>query len=86
MTKAEQWLKRIDRRTEVMGTSSRTDINRSAVRRMKAAAMDVIQDGSPRLTDLYVFADDSGLYEKRTDDWFIADPESIARGHQEHES
>jgi hypothetical protein len=89
LTIAERWLKKIDApwmNKETPSERAETGIDRRAVRRMKAAAEDVIQDGSPRLTDLYVFADDSGLYEKRTDDWFIADAESIARGHQEHES
>jgi hypothetical protein len=45
---------------------------------MMEAATDIIQDGSPRQTDLFVFADGSALYEKRQDDWFTADLETVA--------
>jgi len=54
-----------------------TGIDRRAVKRMKGAAVDVIQDGSPRYTDLYVFADGSGLYEKHRDDWFTLSKEDV---------
>jgi hypothetical protein len=31
-----------------------------------------------------VFADGSGLWEKRADDWFLADPETIAAAQEGH--
>jgi hypothetical protein len=71
---AEQWLKRIDKPAN--------GIDRAAVRRMKGAAEDCIQDASPRCTDLYIFSDGSGLWEKRQDDWFLADAETIAEAQE----
>jgi hypothetical protein len=73
-TKAAKWLERIDK--PVAG------VDRSAVRRMKGSATEVFQDASPRCTDLYVFSDDSGLWEKRQDDWFIAEQDTIAAAHE----
>jgi hypothetical protein len=37
---------------------------------MQATAVDEIQHGSPMLNELYIFADGSGLYEKRARDWY----------------
>ena len=68
-TKAEQWLEQIDK----------TDtVSRKTVKRMKGAAVDVVQEGSPRCTDIYIFSDGSGLWEKREDDWFIAEKTQAA--------
>jgi hypothetical protein len=77
-SKAQQWLEVIDRPTRVKDTNTEIGINRHQVKRMMEAATDIIQDGSPRQTDLFVFADGSALYEKRQDDWFTADPETVA--------
>jgi hypothetical protein len=59
MTIAETWLRKIDKPMTVGGFDA--GINRKAVGRMKDAAEDVIQNGSPRCTDIFVFADGSGL-------------------------
>ena len=75
-TKAEQWLQQIDRPLKQDGWTA--GIDRNTVKQMKRAATDVLQDASPRCTDIYVFADGSGLWEKRPEDWFLADPETIA--------
>ena len=77
MTIAEKWLEQIDRPLKKDGWTA--GINHNAVKQMKDAAADCIPEGSPRYTTLYVFADSSGMYEKRADDWFIADAETIAR-------
>jgi hypothetical protein len=85
LTRAETWLEKIDRPWMNEPDAHKrvaTGIDRRAVRRMKDDAVDEIQDGSPRYTDLYVFADGSGLYEKRRDDWFIADSETVARAQE----
>jgi hypothetical protein len=68
-TIAEQWLELID---------STEPISRKTVKRMKGAAVDVVQEGSPRCTDIYIFSDGSGLWEKREDDWFIAETTQVA--------
>jgi hypothetical protein len=72
-TTAEKWLGKIDApwRNEPdeykrVGTS----IDRRAVKLMMEGAEDVLQGASGRCTDIYVFADGSGLYLKRRDDWF----------------
>lgn len=61
MTIAEQWLHRIDKPERM---------NRTTIRRMKDAAVNELQEASPMRTEVFVFADGSGLYEKRQDDWF----------------
>ena len=79
LTIAETWLEKIDRPwVNAKRSRSYTDIDLNAVRRMKEAAVEEIQDASPRYTSLYVFSDGSGLYEKRQHDWFLADQETIA--------
>jgi hypothetical protein len=85
LTAAETWLERIDRpwmNGKTPNERVAAGIDRKAVRRMKEAAMEDIQDGSPHYTTLYVFTDGSALYEKRTDDWFIADSETVARAQE----
>jgi hypothetical protein len=84
MAIAERWLDKIDRPLEKDGWTA--GIDRNAVKQMKNAATDCIPEGSPRYTTLYVFADGSGMYEKRTDDWFIAEAETIAREQAKHNS
>ena len=76
LTIAERWLDKIDRPLQKGGWNQ--GIDRNAVRRMKTAATDVLQDASPRCSDIYVFADGSGLWLKRQDDWFLADPATFA--------
>ena len=68
---------KIDRPLQKGGSDAGIDHN--AVKQMKDAAADFIPEGSPRYTTLYVFEDGSGIYEKRKDDWFIAEAETIAR-------
>ena len=85
-TIAEQWEEKIDRPWRSEPDSNRrkwTEIDRKAVRQMKAAAADVLSKASQRYTDIYVFADGSGLWEKRTDDWFTADEEEVAEAQAE---
>jgi len=55
---AKQWIEVIDRGTPT------GDVNRKAIKRMKEAAVDVIQDGGAPFCDLYMFRDGSGLYGK----------------------
>jgi hypothetical protein len=78
-TIAERWLNKIDNPSP----ATPSGISHDAVERMKDAAEDVIQCASPRYTDLYIFEDGSGLWEKRKDDWFIADEDTIARARSE---
>jgi len=73
---AKQWIEVIDR-----GTLT-ANVNRKAIKRMKEAAVDVIQDGADPFRDLYIFSDGSALYEKRKDDWYPADEETIARAQE----
>jgi hypothetical protein len=77
-TKAEQWLEKIDHPKGIQGTGQ-MGINRRSVKRMMEAAEHVLQDASPRCTDIYVFADGSGLWLKRQDDWYPADEDTIAK-------
>jgi hypothetical protein len=81
MSKAEEWLERIDH-PETEG-----DIDRRAVRRMQDGAVDVLQEASRMSTDIFVFADGSGLYEKRKDDWFPMNAEEVrhAQGEDDEE-
>lgn len=72
-TIAEHWLEKIDHPKP----PTPCGISRDAVDRMMGDAADVIQDGSPRYTDLYVFRDGSGIYEKRQDDWFVMEAEDM---------
>jgi len=60
MTIAEKWANRLDT----------TKSHSRDVQRMQATAVDEIQHGSPMLNELYIFADGSGLYEKRARDWY----------------
>jgi hypothetical protein len=77
LTIAEQWLDKIDRPLKKDGWTAGIDHN--AAKQMRGAAADCIPEGSPRYTTLYVFEDGSGIYEKRKNDWFIAEAETIAR-------
>jgi hypothetical protein len=78
VTIAEKWLEVIDRPTGVKGTGNGVGIDRNAVRRMKTSAVYALQEASPRGTDIYVFADGSGLWLNRPNDWYPADEETIA--------
>lgn len=83
MAIAEQWLEVIDRPLKEHGSGA--GINRKAVRRMKKAAVDALQDANPRGGNILVFKDGSGLWEKRKDEWFPADEERIAELQKENE-
>lgn len=76
MTIAETWLQRIDKPMAVGGFDA--GISKKAVKRMQESAVNILQDASPRCTDIYVFADGSGLWLKRQDDWYPADEDRIA--------
>jgi hypothetical protein len=76
MTIAETWLRRIDKPMAVGGFDA--GINKKAVKRMQESAVNILQDASPRCSDIYVFADGSGLWLKRHDDWYPADEDRIA--------
>jgi hypothetical protein len=65
-TIAEKWLDRIDR--------PKNGINRDAVRRMQEDATDVLESYG---SYLYIFEDESGLWEKRDDDWYPIDEDII---------
>jgi hypothetical protein len=69
-TIAEQWLEKIDH--PALATPS--GISRDEIERMQEDAVDVLQSFGD---DIYVFEDGSGLYEKRKDDWYPADEETI---------
>jgi len=78
----ETWLEKIDRpwwNKKTPDERVATGLDRRALCQMKGAAEDAISEASPRYTTMYIFSDGSGLYEKQTDDWFIADAETIAR-------
>jgi hypothetical protein len=77
LTVAETWLEKIDRPLMNAPRGSWVGIDRRAVRRMRDAAEDVLQSASPRYTDIFVFADGTGIYEKRQDDWFVLDAEEV---------
>jgi hypothetical protein len=86
MSTAEIWLERIDRPwRKVKNAWAGTGISKSAVRRMTDAAVDVFPDASPRNSDIYVFDDGSGLWEKSKGDWRLADEETIAELKAENE-
>ena len=76
LTIAETWLPRIDKPISESGFSA--GISKKTVKRMQESAVNILQDASPRGSDIYVFADGSGLWLKRQDDWFLADPETVA--------
>jgi hypothetical protein len=76
VTIAETWLHRIDQPMAERGFDA--GINRKAVKRMQESAVNVLQDASPRGSDIYVFADGSGLWLKRQNDWYPADEDRIA--------
>jgi hypothetical protein len=76
MTIAETWLQRIDKPMAAGGFDA--GISKKAVKRMQESAVNILQDASPRCTDIYVFADGSGLWEKRPKDWYPADEDTIA--------
>ena len=76
-TKAEQWLEVIDHPKGIQGTGQ-MGINRRAVKGMQESAVNILQDASPRCSDIHVFADGSGLWSKRRDDWYTADQDTIA--------
>jgi hypothetical protein len=79
-TIAEKWLEKIDRPWMSGKTPSdrvAAGIDRRAVRSMKDAAENVLQSASPRYTDIFVFADGTGVYEKRQDDWFVMDAAAV---------
>jgi hypothetical protein len=76
MTIAETWLQRIDKPMAAGGFDA--GISKKAVKRMQEWAVKILQDASPRCSDIYVFTDGSGLWEKRTDDWYPADEDRIA--------
>jgi hypothetical protein len=82
MTIAETWLQRIDKPMAAGGFDA--GISKKAVKRMQESAVNILQDASPRCSDIYVFADGSGLWLKRQDDWFLADPETIAAAQEGH--
>jgi|ERR1035438_8584435 hypothetical protein len=85
LTIAETWLEKIDRPWMSEPDANKrvgTGVDRRAVKQMKRAAVEDIQEGSPRYTTLYVFSDGSGLWEKRQDDWFLAEKDTIARAHE----
>ena len=75
MNSAQDWIGIIEK---PLKPGSYAGINKQAVRRMKDAAVDVIQEGGPRCTDIFIFKDGTGLYEKRKDDWYPADTEVIS--------
>ena len=80
MTIAEQWLEKIDRSWMSGKTPDErvaAGIDRRAVRQMKDTAENVLQSASPRYTDIFVFRDGSGIYEKRQDDWFVLDADEV---------
>jgi hypothetical protein len=72
-TEAEKWLKKIDCRAKATPSS----ISRDAVELMQDDAVNVLQGASGRYTDVFVFKDGSGLYEKRKDDWYHMDAEEV---------
>jgi hypothetical protein len=74
---AETWQERIDRPLAKAPAGAWAVIDRRAVRRMKEAAVDVLQNASGRYTDIFVFADGTGIYEKRQDDWYVAEMEEF---------
>jgi hypothetical protein len=76
MTIAETWLQRIDKPMAADGSDS--GISKKVVKRMQESAVNILQDASPRCSDIYVFADGSGLWLKRQDDWYPADEDTIA--------
>jgi hypothetical protein len=79
---AEEWLERIDQPWMSEPDPEKrpgVGIDKRAVRRMKDAAKDVLQVASPRYTDIYVFADGTGLWLKREDDWFPMDADDVER-------
>jgi hypothetical protein len=76
MTIAETWLQRIDKPMAAGGFDA--GVSKKAVKRMQESAVTILQDASPRCTDIYVFADGSGLWLKRQDDWYPADEDRIA--------
>jgi hypothetical protein len=76
MTIADTWLQRIDKPMAAGGFDA--GINKKAVKRMQESAVNILQEASPRCSDIYVFADGSGLWLKRQDDWYPADEELIA--------
>jgi hypothetical protein len=75
-TIAETWLQRIDQPMAARGFDA--GISKKSVKRMQESAVTILQDASPRCTDIYVFADGSGLWLKRQDDWYPADEDAIA--------
>jgi hypothetical protein len=80
LTIAEKWLKNIDdpwMQAKTPDQRAATGIDRRAVRQMKRAAVEEIQDASPRHGTLYLFGDNTGLYEKRKDDWFTLSAEDV---------
>lgn len=76
MTIAETWLQKID--NPMPPVSSYSGISKKAVKCMQESAVNLLREASPRCSDIYVFADGSGLWEKRQDDWFPADEDTIA--------
>jgi hypothetical protein len=76
MTIADTWLQRIDKPMTAGGFGA--GISKKAVELMQESAVNILQDASPRGTDIYVFADGSGLWLKRQDDWYPADEDTIA--------
>jgi len=64
ISKAEQWLKRIDKPRQ---TGHYLAVDRQAVERMIDAAVSVEESYG---SYIYIFEDGSSLWEKHTDDWF----------------
>jgi hypothetical protein len=80
-TIAEQWLEKIDH----PNVATPSGISRDAVERMQDDAVDVLQGASGRYTDVFVFEDGSGLYEKRKNDWYPMDAEEVKQAQGEDE-